>query len=238
MGKQHFSMKNWAADDQPREKLLGKGVAALSTNELVAILLRSGVDGESAIDLSRRILADNNNDLNLLANCGVRDLMNKYHGVGIAKATSIIAAIELGRRRPPESWVNSRVLRSSVDAFHYIFPFLCDLQHEELWAIFLSHSRRLKGSECLSSGGMDRTVMDVRLLFRCALDMKASSVIIAHNHPDGNIQPSVQDKLMTKKIAEAGALLDIALCDHLIIAGDSYFSFLDEDLLNTPSVSH
>lgn len=234
MDEQYLPMKYWADDERPREKLLQKGVSALSMNELFAILLRSGVNGESALELARRILSDNNNDLNLLARRGVRELMNKYKGVGIAKSAAIVAAMEIGRRRRPEEMNMRSALRFSRDAYLYIRSFMVDLEHEEFWVVYLSHSNGVKGCECLSSGGMDATVIDVRMLFRNALDIKATYIIIAHNHPGGALQPSTYDEMITRKILEGGRLLDIKLYDHIIVGGDSYFSFADEGLLNVP----
>lgn len=231
MGGQNLSIKSWAEEDRPREKLLQKGVASLSVNELLAILLRSGADNESALDLARRILADCDNDLNQLALLGVRELMNKYRGIGIAKAASVIAAIELGRRRKPELRSDLMTVRSSRDAYQYIKPFLSDLDHEEFWVIYLSHSNRIKGSERLSAGGMNNTVIDVRILFRKAMDIKACFIIIAHNHPSGVLMPSSDDESITRKVREAGKLLDILLYDHIIVGDGGYYSFIDADKL-------
>ena len=231
MGEQYFPLKSWAEEDRPREKLLQKGVSVLSTNELLAILLRSGSDKESAIDLSRRILTDCNNDLNQLAMLGVHELMNNYKGIGVAKAASLIAAIELGRRRKPEDSSKKIIVRSSLDAYHYINPFLCDLEHEEVWVIYLEHSNKIKGCERLSAGGMNTSIIDVRILFRKAIDMKACHIIIAHNHPDGVMMPSGSDETVTRKIKEAGELLDVHLYDHLIIGKGHYYSFVDSGKL-------
>lgn len=231
MDEQYLPMKSWAKDEQPREKLLQKGAAALSLNELFAILLRSGVGGESALELARRILADHQNDLNELARCGIRELINRYKGIGMAKAATIIAAMEIGRRRKPMDFEQKSILRFSQDAYHYIRPFIADLEHEEFWVIYLAHGNRIKGCECLSSGGMDGTVIDVRMLFRNALDVKASNLIIAHNHPGGTLQPSSYDELITRKIFDGGNLLDIRLYDHIIVGMNGYYSFADEGKL-------
>lgn len=231
MDEQNFSMKSWAQDEQPREKLLQKGVASLSLNELFAILLRSGVGGESAVSLARRILADHQNDLNALARCEVREFINNYKGIGIAKASSIVAAMEIGRRRKPENPEMQPVIRFSKDAYDYIRPFLEDLEHEEFWVIYLTHANRVKGCECLSSGGMDGTVIDPRILFRNALHRKATYILVAHNHPGGVLRPSTYDEMATRKIFEAGDFLNIKLYDHIIVGKDSYFSFADEGML-------
>lgn len=237
MNEQGLPIKSWAADERPREKLLKQGASALSLNELLAILLRSGVGGESALVLARRIMADCGNDLNILAKCGVRELINNYKGMGIAKAASIHAAIELGRRRKPEN-INTLVsVRFSKDIYNYMRPFTEDLDHEEFWVIFLNQANRIKGSECLSSGGMSGTVVDLRMLFRAALDMKAAYIIISHNHPGGSLQPSTHDELITRKIYDAGNILDIKLYDHIIIGANAYFSFADEGMLdNIPKI--
>lgn len=228
-----LSIKKWAKDEQPREKLLQRSVSTLSLNELFAILLRSGSDGESALELARRIMADNNNDLNILARKGIKELTNTYKGIGLAKAATIIAAMEIGRRRQPDSRrIRSRI-GCSRDAYQYIHPFMQDLEHEEFWVIYLSTGNYTKGCRCLSSGGMDGTVIDVRMLFRGALDMKASSILIAHNHPGGTLSPSIYDEIVTQKIFEGGTLLDIQLFDHLIIGDHDYYSFADEGRLNS-----
>lgn len=231
MGEQYLSMKSWAEEDRPREKMLQKGVSMLSTNELLAILLRSGSDHESALDLSRRILKDCHDDLNQLALLGVRELMNQYKGIGIAKASSVIAAIELGRRRKPEMKKKAMFIRSSRDAYHYINPFLCDLDHEEVWVIYLAHSNHILGSERLSAGGMNNSIIDSRILFRKAINMKACFIILAHNHPTGILNPSKLDEMITQKVKEAGELLDIRLYDHIIIGHGEYYSFVDQEKL-------
>ena len=228
----YIPISSWAEDDKPREKMLLKGVTALSTNELLAILIRSGSGGESALDLSRRILTDASNDLNTLARLSVSDFMNRYKGVGMAKAASIIAAMELGRRRALSTAREEPALTTSRDLYDYLQPLIGDLDHEEFWVIYLTHSNQVKGCECLSSGGMDGTVIDVRLLFRGALDMKATYIVIAHNHPGGSLVPSTYDELITRKIYEGGQLLDIKLYDHIIVGENAYYSFADEGKLN------
>lgn len=232
MSEQYLPINSWAEDDRPREKLLEKGVASLSTNELFAILLRSGVGGESALGLARRILSDCGNDLNAVARLGARELMDKYKGIGIAKAASVIAAIEIGRRRKMEGIDPYPVIRSSQDAFFYIHSFLADLDHEEFWVIFLNRGNKITGSKRISAGGIDGTVIDVRLIFREALYMKATYIIIAHNHPSGTLKPSKDDRDITRKIHEGGLLLDIKLYDHLIVGNGAYLSFLDEGYLS------
>lgn len=229
---QSLPMNFWAQDDKPREKLLQKGVAALSTNELLAILLRSGKVGESVLEISRRILADCGNELGNLARLSVHELVKKYNGIGIAKAAAIVVAMEIGRRRMQEKVLQASVISSSGQAYSYFAPLLKDLEHEEFWVLFLNRANRILGSECLSSGGMTSTVIDVRVLFRKALEIKACALIVAHNHPSLSAFPSQHDRVITEKIRSAGELLDIVLHDHLIIAGDNYYSFVDEGILS------
>lgn len=231
MAEQFIPIRSWAADDKPREKLQQKGVSSLSNNELLAIILRSGSGGETALDLSRRILADCGNDLNALGKLNSRELMNRYKGVGMAKATAIIAAVELGRRRGVADEVTPSNVDSSKDVYTYISPYLQDLDHEELWMIFLNRANHILGAEKMSAGGMSGTIMDVRLLFRKALDMRSHAIIVAHNHPSGSLDPSTYDKVMTEKIRHAGKIVDINLLDHVIVSGRSYFSFADNGLL-------
>lgn len=231
MDGKYIPISSWAEDDKPREKLLSKGVSALSTNELLAILLRSGSDGESALDLARRVLSDHNNDLNVVARLGVRDFMNVYKGIGVAKAASVIAAFELGRRRGLVGKTDVMTLVSSRDIYELLQPRIGDLDHEEFWVIFLNTGCRVKSCERLFSGGMEGTLVDMRILFRKALEMKARSFVIAHNHPSGNIEPSNQDIELTRKIRKAGDTLDIILLDHLVITSHGFYSFADCGIL-------
>ncbi|MDR1756338.1 MAG: DNA repair protein RadC [Culturomica sp.] len=219
-----------AKDERPREKLQEKGIAALSTSELLAILLRSGIHGESALALSRQILNDCGNRLSELARWNVDAMMKRYHGVGIAKAASLVVAMELGRRRAVEI-AKVVTIHSSSQLFEYVSPWLQDLEYEEFWVVFLNRGNRILGYEKLFMGGMSGTVVDVRILFRRALEMKCSAIIVIHNHPSGTLHPSEYDKQVTTRIREGGKLLDIALYDHIIVSGVSYFSFLDEGLL-------
>lgn len=231
MAGEYIPISSWAEDDRPREKMLTKGVASLSTNELFAILLRSGSGGESALDLARRILSDCNNDLNALARLSVTDFMGRYKGVGMAKAASIIAAIEIGRRRALAIAREEPVLNTSRDLFDYLHPLMGDLDHEEFWMITLTNACRIRSCERLFSGGIDGTTIDLRMLFRKALESKTSSIVVAHNHPSGNNQPSSQDIALTKRVKEAGKLLDIVLLDHIIVCPERYYSFADNGRL-------
>lgn len=231
MTDNYIPISAWAEDDKPREKMFSKGVSSLSTNELLAILLRSGSGGESALDLSRRILLDVNNDLNALARFSVTDFTNRYKGVGMAKATSIIAAIELGRRRALAAAKEEPALTSSENLYGYLRPLLGDLEHEEFWVIALTSACRVKSCERLFSGGIESTIIDIRMVFRKVLELKACSIMIAHNHPSGNNRPSSQDIALTNKVREAGRILDITLLDHIIVCPDRYYSFADNGML-------
>lgn len=232
MREQAIPMRAWAEDDKPRERLLQKGVSALSTNELLAILLRSGRAGESVSELSRRILSDCGNELSGLAKLGVHELMKKYKGIGVAKAAAVVVAMEIGRRRAYEKVAAAPVIASSAQAYAYLAPLLGDLDHEEFWVVFLNRANHVLGSERLFAGGLAGTVTDVRVLFRRALEMKAGALIVAHNHPGTSLLPSEQDRAVTENIRAAGNLLDILLYDHLIIAGNNYYSFADEGILS------
>lgn len=231
MASQYIPISSWAEDDKPREKMLNKGASVLSTNELLAILLRSGSGGESALDLSRRILADCNNDLNALARLSVVDFMNRYKGVGVAKAASLVAAVELGRRRALAVATEEPILNTSRDLFDYLQPLIADLDHEEFWFMALTSACRIKACERLFTGGMEGTTIDIRIVFRKVLESKACSIVIAHNHPSGNDTPSSQDITLTRRIQEAGRLLNIVLLDHIIVCRDKYYSFADNGTL-------
>jgi len=231
MEERFIAIRNWANDERPREKLLQQGVSVLSTTELLAIILRSGKKGESALTLARHILAACGNDLNKLAKLEVGELIRKYKGIGVAKAAGIVVAMELGRRRMLSAETVGYYIHSSMDVYNYISPLLKDLNHEEFWAVFLSRSNEVLGVTRLFSGGLSSTVIDVRLLFRKALETRASAVIVAHNHPSGSLLPSEYDKMITEKIKQGGLLLDIVLHDHIIIGGERYFSFVDEGII-------
>ena len=208
-----------------------KGVSALSTNELLALQLRSGRGGESALDMARRMLADCNNDLNVMARWGARDFTNRYKGVGLAKAASIVAAFELARRREIPGENTTPALASSREIHEFLRPRLGDLEREEFWVLMLNNACRLKSCERLFSGGIDSTMVDSRVLFSRALEEKARLLVVAHNHPSGNISPSEQDIALTRRIAEGAKTLDMVLLDHLIICAGGYYSFADEGML-------
>lgn len=223
-------IKSWAEDDRPREKLLFKGRSALSDAELIAILLGSGSRDLSAVDLAKQVLASSDNQLSKLARLQVDDL-KKFRGIGEAKAVSIVAALELGRRRREEEGVQAERIVSSKDAYELMSGVLSDLDHEEFWVILLSRSQRYKGKVCISRGGIAGTVVDQRLIFKPAIEKLASSIILCHNHPSGNLKPSTQDISLTKKIVKSGYVLDINVHDHIIFTDDGFYSFADEGIL-------
>jgi len=225
-----MSLKFLAEDDRPREKFLFKGKNALSDAELLAIIMGSGSRDESAVELARKILQSVENNWHHLSRLQIADLM-KFKGVGEAKAISIAAALEIGRRRAAQEIPERTQIKSSNDIFVLLSPFLSDLQTEEFWAIFLNQNNRVMGKSQLSSGGINQSVVDVRILFKAAIDQFATALVIAHNHPSGNLKPSTEDVKITKQIAEAGKILNIQLLDHVIIAQNSYFSFADESML-------
>lgn len=231
MDEQHIPIKKWSKEERPREKLVTKGVSTLSNVELLSILLRCGNKEESALSLARRILSDCGNDFNRLARFSVRALCKNYRGIGIAKSTEIIVAMEIGRRRILQSVNRRRALCSSTDSYKYISPLIKDLDQEEFWVIYLNRANHIQGCERISQGGMSSTIIDIRVLFVKALEMKADAIIVAHNHPSGFLHPSEYDKAITEKIKDAGQLIDIPLYDHLIIGGNTYYSFLDEGML-------
>jgi len=224
------SIKNWKEDDRPREKLLLKGKSTLSDAELIAILIGSGNRQESALDLAKRILITNQNNLNELGRLSVNDL-TQFKGIGEAKAISIITALELGRRRRLEEALERPKITSSQAAFDIMQPIIGELNHEEFWILYLNNSNKIIYKNQLSSGGITGTLVDIRLLFKKALELSAVGIILCHNHPSGNLKPSHSDKDLTQKITEAGKTLDIKILDHLIITEKAYFSFSDSNLI-------
>lgn len=225
-----FSIKDWADDDKPREKLIQKGRSALSDAELVAILIGSGNREESAVDLSKRILASVGNNLNELGKLSIKQLI-QFKGIGEAKAITIAAALEFGRRRRGEEARKKSKINSSKDAFELLQPLIGELPHEEFWIVYLNNSNRVLHKEQLSKGGMTGTLVDIRLVMKHALEQGAVGCILAHNHPSGTLKPSRPDIEITKKLQNAGSALDIKVLDHLIIAQNSYYSFADEEIL-------
>ncbi|MBK8491707.1 MAG: DNA repair protein RadC [Saprospirales bacterium] len=223
-------IKAWAEDDRPREKMVLKGRQQLTDAELLAILLGSGSRAESALGLAQRILRSVENDLHALGKCSLHDLM-KFKGIGQAKALSVAAALELGRRRHLTEVRHRPQVRGSRDAFQLLSGLLEDLAHEEFWVLLLNRANRVIGREQISSGGTAGTVVDSKIVFRKALECRASSIILSHNHPSGQLQPSQADINLTKKLKEGGALLDIHILDHLIVGDRNFYSFADEGLL-------
>lgn len=225
-----LSIKNWALDDKPREKLINKGTAVLSDAELIAILIGSGNKNESAVELSKKILASVKNNLNELGKLSIAQLM-VFKGIGEAKAVTITAALEIGRRRRGEEALKVVKITSSVDVFELLQPHLGELPHEEFWIVYVNNSNKVIHYSQISKGGITGTLVDVRLVFKKALELGAVGLILAHNHPSGTLVPSVADKQITEKLVKAAVALDIKVLDHLIITQKEYFSFADNTLL-------
>ena len=228
--RKNLPINQWSEDDKPREKLLLKGNTALSDAELLAILIGSGSRDESAVDLSKRILAAQQNNLNQLARLSISDL-KKFKGIGEAKAISIMAALELGRRRRLEEALEIPKVTDSRTVYELLQPILGDLNHEEFWIVYLSQSNRVIGKWLASKGGITSTLVDVRLVLRKALELSATGIILSHNHPSGKREPSQSDKDLTRKMMDAAKVMDIQVLDHLIVTDHSYFSFADEGIL-------
>ena len=228
--KINLTIKYWKEDDRPREKLMKKGKSVLSDTELVAILIGSGSREVTAVELSKKILNSVNNNLNELGRLSVDDFI-KFKGIGKAKAISVITALELGRRRNLEEALEKTKLTSSRSVFELMQPILGELQHEEFWIIFLDNANKIKLNIQMSKGGITGTLVDSRLVYKKALEISATAIILCHNHPSGTIKPSSSDISLTKKIKSAGQLLDIKVLDHVIITEKDYFSFADENML-------
>ncbi|MFV8442989.1 RadC family protein [Flavobacterium sp. LB2P44] len=224
-----FPITNWSEEDKPREKLMLKGKSVLSDAELIAILIGSGSRNESAVDLSKRILASVDNNLNALGKLSLSQLMS-FKGIGEAKAISILAAMELGRRRRSEGVVELKKITSSKIIFDIMQPIIGELPHEEFWIIYLNNSNKVISKSQLSKGGITGTLVDVRIVFKTALEMGATALVLCHNHPSGSLIPSDADKHITRKLKLAGDSLEIKVLDHLIITENSYFSFADEGI--------
>ncbi len=225
-----ISIRNWAEEDRPREKLLSAGSSVLSDAELIALLIGSGNRAETAVGLARRMLGSFDNSLNRMARLSVRELM-QFRGIGTAKAVAIVAALELGRRRREEQVTERPSVKSSRDAYAIMQPLVGDLSHEEFWILLLNRSNRLMDVIRTSQGGISGTVTDIRMILKNAILHSASSLVLCHNHPSGNLKPSRADMEITKKMNEAARLMDIKVLDHIILADRDYFSFADEGLL-------
>lgn len=225
-----MNIKSWAAEDRPREKLALKGKGTLSDAELIAILLGTGTSKLSAVDLAKNLLQAVNNDLNELARLSIKDLM-KVKGIGEAKAIAIVSALELGRRRKDFQAEERPRVNASADVYDLLKADLQDIPHEAFWIVLLNRANRVIKKHQISQGGVAGTVADPKLIFKVAVEELASGIILAHNHPSGNLTASQADIDLTKKLKESGKLLDIQVLDHIIIAGKTYFSFADEGLL-------
>ncbi len=225
-----LTIKSWSLHDRPREKLLHKGKKIVSNAELIAILIGSGNREESAVTLSKKILAHVNNNLNNLAKLSIADLM-KFKGIGEAKAIAIITALELGKRRHFETTEIVPKITCSNDVNKLMVPLIGDLNHEEFWVLYLNNSNKVIFKQQLSKGGLTATIVDIRLVYKKAIELSAVGMIVCHNHPSGKLKPSNADIQLTQKIKEAGVTLDIKLLDHLIVTEKNYFSFADEGML-------
>ena len=226
----NFPITHWSEDDKPREKMMLKGKSALSDAELVAILIGSGSRNESAVALSKRILASVNNNLSSLGKQSLAQLM-EFKGIGEAKAITIAAALELGRRRKEENPLELVKVTSSKVIYEEMPPIIGELAHEEFWVVYLNNANKIIFKAQLSKGGITGTVVDVRLVFKIALEQNAVAIVLAHNHPSGKLQASEADIQVTKRIKNAGLQLDISVLDHIIVTEHSYFSFADEGIL-------
>lgn len=225
-----LNIKSWSPEDRPREKLILKGKSSLTDAELIAILIGSGTTTLSAVDLAKIILQSANNNLHELARLTVKDLI-KIKGIGEAKAITIVAALELGRRRKDLETDEKPKVSSSKDAYEIIKGDLLDIPHEEFWVLILNRANRVVRKQQISQGGVAGTVADPKIIYKSALDALASGIILVHNHPSGNLTPSQADIDLTKKLKEAGKMLEIQVLDHIILAGQKYYSFADEGML-------
>lgn len=224
----HLRIADLADADRPREKALRHGIRALTDAELLAILIGMGVPGKSVLELSREILASASNSLPVLASWSIRDLARRFHGIGLAKAVTIAAALELGGRRSDAGEQKATVIRSSADVYTLMRRNLQDCPTEEFWIVSLNQRNKVIACERISKGGVAATLVDVKVLARTAVEHFATGVVLVHNHPSGNMCPSAQDDALTRKIKDALALLDIRVTDHLIIGPTSYYSYADE----------
>lgn len=230
MEENKLGIKSWAEEDRPREKLMEKGRHVLTEAELIAILIGSGSRDETAVELSKRILASVGNNLNDLGKLNINELI-KFKGIGEAKAISVMAAMELGRRRKESEVVKRDKINISKDVFDIMLPFFVDLPHEEFWLLILNRANLVIKKELISRGGVSGTVVDTKIIFKAAVENYACSIIVCHNHPSGNLKPSEADIRITKNIKDAGKLMEIPLLDHLIITENGFYSFADEGII-------
>ncbi|MCH2225495.1 MAG: DNA repair protein RadC [Crocinitomicaceae bacterium] len=224
------TIKSLALDERPREKLINKGRDSLSNSELLAIIIGSGSAEKSAIELSREILADSDNDLNILSRKSIQDFL-KYKGIGVAKAVSIYAALEIARRKRPSKRSEKSKINCSRDSYVHMYPMFADLDHEQFHVMFLNRGNQIIGIQQISKGGLTGTVADGRIIFQKALETKSTGIILAHNHPSGQLKPSESDIRLTNNLLEFGKMIELHVLDHLIITDNNYFSFADEGLL-------
>lgn len=224
------TIKSWAEEDRPREKLLLQGRRSLTDAELIAILIGSGSRNETAVELSKRILSSHRNDLDQLGRLSVQEL-SRFKGIGEAKAIAIIAALELGRRRKEAEVPDKIQVGNSVDVYKALLPVFADLDHEEFWIVMLNRANRITSKQLISKGGQAGTIADPKIIFNTAIQYRAASIILAHNHPSGNLKPSTADISLTNKLISAGQLLDINVLDHLIVTDKGYYSFADEGMM-------
>lgn len=229
--KTKLNIKDLAEEDRPREKMLLKGVGSLSDAELLGILIASGNKDETAVELAQRILHSVSNNLNTLGKLTIKDLIKNFKGIGEAKAITIIAALELGRRRKLSEVEVQPQITSSESVYQILHPVLADLKHEEVWALLLNRANKVIKKIQVSKGGIAGTVVDIRMIMKEAIDSLASAIVLCHNHPSGNTNPSGDDNNITRKLKEAGQILDIKLLDHVIICDRSYYSYADKGLL-------
>ena len=230
MQEQNYSIKNWAKDDRPREKLLSKSASVLSDSELLAILINNGTKGKTAATLAKEVLQLGKNNLNELGRLSARDIM-AIKGIGEAKAITIVAALELGRRRQAGNILEKSALRDSSEVASFMHATLKDQQHELFAVIFLNQANKVNHFEIISQGGITATVADPRIILKKALEKNAVSLILCHNHPSGSLKPSRADEELTRKIKEAARFFDIKVLDHLIVSEEGYYSFADEGIL-------
>ena len=224
---ERLRIKEWAEEDRPREKMLLKGATSLSDAELIAILIGSGNSNETSVQLSQRILNSVSNNLNTLGKVSIKKLL-EYKGIGKAKAITIVAAMELGRRKSVAEPEKLKTVRSSNDAFQLFYPLLCDLPHEELWVALTNHAGKVIEKIKISQGGIGETSADLRFIMKAAINTTCHGIILCHNHPSGNMQPSAQDDTLTSRLGKATQLMNMQLLDHIIICDKYYYSYADE----------
>lgn len=224
------SIKNWASDDRPREKMLDKGAAALSNSELIAILINNGTKDKSALDLSKEVLRLSSENLEELGRLSIKDFQ-QIKGIGEAKAVTITAALEIGRRRQASTALARTTVRNSYEIAEFLKSTLKDFHYEVFGVLFLNRANKIKHFEIISRGGITGTVADPRIILKKALEEEATSIVLSHNHPSGNLKPSRADEELTQKIKQAAGYLDIRVLDHIIVSEEGYYSFADEGLM-------